>query len=214
MIGNTVVVSCGPHGSIVSAGARDNIQYVVYDLDTCNTRLYAVHIRLHHTAYTNLRFSIPTAPNFLYVLYSSFHFASSGTMDMLFRSRRHIPAEYSDSMSNGDSFTIRKVYPWAGHLIQSDSAAMLDAAGTDYTLCLCLCRPHIYPLNFPSPVSGHTTILLISLTSRCTPRSYLGPWVLHTQRLLLLVLSYIRSRSESTGYSFICMVISVIWRGV
>jgi len=129
---------------------------------------------------------------------------------MLFRSRRHIPAEYSDSISYGDSLTIRKVYPWAGHLIQSDSAAMLDAAGTE---CLCPCHPHIYSLNFPSPVSGHTTILLISLTSRCSPRSYLGPWVLHTQRLLLLVLSYIRSRSESTSYSFICMVISVIWRG-
>ena len=38
----------------------------------------------------------------------------------------YTPAECSDSMSYGDSLTIYKVYPWAGHLIQSDSAAKLE----------------------------------------------------------------------------------------
>jgi len=45
MIGNTAVVSCGSRGPIASTAARDNIQYMAYDLDTCNTTRYAIHIR-------------------------------------------------------------------------------------------------------------------------------------------------------------------------
>jgi len=52
MIGNTVVVSRGARGSIARAAVRDNIRYMAYDLDTCNTMLYIIHVRPHHTAYT------------------------------------------------------------------------------------------------------------------------------------------------------------------